>query len=468
MTVQTIGSDRVGVPAAQMYLYEKTSVAIGILSVTKKVAPGKSNRSELTEIEIQFDAPHLAKKFDILRMLDNNLEGWEFEIVSVISADTLRVYNIADIEGVEELPAVGDTVKTLRWTTALSDSTGALQVSQGPLQFTKNGATQQVIEDDTIPANNKPLPAGMYILKDGVAYPVGIDTLVPANTVMVPVQVSGLSGPINITAGDLNVQLSDAGANFDAARIGDGSGIYLKINADGSINTNDAAALAELVTIAGLITAGNASLATIAGKDFATSAKQDTGNTSLATIAGKDFATSAKQDTGNTSLATIAGKDFATSAKQDTLIAKDFATSAKQDTLIAKDFATQTTLAALSAKLPASLGAKTSAASLSVVLASDQAALTFTETALTITFQEILNLTTVAQTFVAPAGAKWMLIETDDTNTVNIRVKIGAAATISSGIQFQPGRSEMIKGGGNISVIAESGVNQKISVQFGA
>lgn len=61
--------------------------------------------------------------------------------------------------------------------------------------------------------------------------------------------------------------------------------------------------------------AGN--LATIAGKDFATSAKQDTGNSSLATIAAKDFATqatlalvatTAKQDTGNASLSSIDGK----------------------------------------------------------------------------------------------------------------------------------------------------------------
>ena len=47
-------------------------------------------------------------------------------------------------------------------------------------------------------------------------------------------------------------------------------------------------------------------LATIAGKDFATAAKQDTGNTSLSTIAAKDFATATKQDTGNTTLAEIA------------------------------------------------------------------------------------------------------------------------------------------------------------------
>lgn len=153
------------------------------------------------------------------------------------------------------------------------------------------------------------------------------------------------------------------------------------------------------------------------------------------------FATSAKQDDSNTKLDTLIAKDFATSAKQDTLIAKDFATSAKQDTA-------NTSLASIDTKLSGSL--------------------TVVETALSITFQEILNLTTSAQTFTAPAGAKWMLISTDDTNTANIRVKIGGTATVSSGVQFQPGRSEMIKGGGNISVIAESGSDQKINVQFGA
>lgn len=76
------------------------------------------------------------------------------------------------------------------------------------------------------------------------------------------------------------------------------------------------AALTPPAAITGFaLEAGN--LATIAGKDFATSAKQDTGNSSLATIAAKDFATqatlalvatTAKQDTGNASLSSIDGK----------------------------------------------------------------------------------------------------------------------------------------------------------------
>ncbi len=71
-------------------------------------------------------------------------------------------------------------------------------------------------------------------------------------------------------------------------------------------------------------------------------------------VGSGELATEAKQDTGNTSLATIAGKDFATQTTLAALLAKVIAapaTEAKQDTLIAKDFATQTTLAAVLAKL---------------------------------------------------------------------------------------------------------------------
>jgi hypothetical protein len=84
-------------------------------------------------------------------------------------------------------------------------------------------------------------------------------------------------------------------------------------------------------------------------------------------------------------------------------------------------------------------------------------------------YQEIINLTNTAQTFTAPSGAKWCKVQTDDTNAVNVRVKLGGAATTSSGMQFQPGRSEDFAVAGDISVIAESAVaNQKIYIIFGA
>lgn len=125
-------------------------------------------------------------------------------------------------------------------------------------------------------------------------------------------------------------------------------------------------------------------------------------------------------------------------------------------------------LTSILAILPASLGQKTMANSLAVTLASDQGNLPVAQAALAATFQEITNLTTVAQTFTAPAGAKWAKVYADNTNTPNIRVKIGGTATTSSGISFEPGRSEDFSAVGNISVIAESGTNLKINVTFGA
>jgi len=84
-----------------------------------------------------------------------------------------------------------------------------------------------------------------------------------------------------------------------------------------------------------------------------------------------------------------------------------------------------------------------------------------------VNYQEILNLTTAMQTFTAPAGSKWALVNTDETNTANVRVKFGGSATATSGIQFQPGRSETFNLSGNITVFAESGASQKVYVQFG-
>lgn len=83
-------------------------------------------------------------------------------------------------------------------------------------------------------------------------------------------------------------------------------------------------------------------------------------------------------------------------------------------------------------------------------------------------FQEILNLTTTAQTITAPANAKWCkIMNTTPSLGETIRVKIGGVATATSGMRLEPGRSEDFNVAGNISVIAEAGSNQCVSVIFG-
>ena len=71
--------------------------------------------------------------------------------------------------------------------------------------------------------------------KDGNIVDVKEDTVTPSNNAPLPVKITSTSGDINITAGDLNVQLSHTGSNFDSIRIGDGTNL-LSINADGSLN----------------------------------------------------------------------------------------------------------------------------------------------------------------------------------------------------------------------------------------
>lgn len=82
-------------------------------------------------------------------------------------------------------------------------------------------------------------------------------------------------------------------------------------------------------------------------------------------------------------------------------------------------------------------------------------------------YAEITNLTTVAQTFTVPANAVGFILEALSDNTANIRYKIGATATTTSGMRMESGRdSGYVPCAANISVIAESGTNQVVTVQW--
>lgn len=74
-------------------------------------------------------------------------------------------------------------------------------------------------------------------VQDGSVVDVLEDTVTPANNIPLPVKITSSTGDINITAGDLNVQLSHTGVNFDSTRIGDGT-FTLDVNPDGSLNAN--------------------------------------------------------------------------------------------------------------------------------------------------------------------------------------------------------------------------------------
>jgi len=537
-TINQVGSNQFGNPISQKTLFDKTVAAIAITAVTDVL--GVDGQVEFWNVTLP---SHTASKNDVMRMITGTLLAWEYDIIQVIDANNFYILPISDTK-----PIVAETAKVLGWTTSKSSQEGELVVvvAPSPVAFVLDGVDTEVEQDTAVAANNRSLPSQLFIYKDGVQIPITKDTGTPANTVGVPVEIVAASGtPINITAGDINVQLTDLGVNFDSVRVGDGSGNYIGVNASDEALVHDADVLAQAVllvakdfatsakqdsalTAIGLLakltdtqpvsgpltdtqlraSAVPVSLASIPlGTGAATEAKQDTQitaagstNTKLDTLIAKDFATSAKQDTGNTSLGSIdtklssqatATNQTSTNTKLDTIITNttSIATAANQtttntrlgdltETAPASDTASSglngrlqriaQRITSLIALIPTSLGQKTMANSFAVTLASDQPALPTTETAMAATYQEDLTVGAGAETFTAPANAKWCKIYADDTNTVNIRVKIGGTATTSSGIQFQPGRSEDYFAVGNISYISESTTGQKLYVQFGA
>lgn len=297
---------------------------------------------------------HGAKKGDILKITSGASIDAQISIIGIEDANNLYISTPINV-------AIADTCQIYRSVSAQYARDGSLNVTavQGPIK----------------------------IKVDGVATEVSIDTVTPVNTVPIPVEITGTAGPINITAGDLNVQLSDQGANPDVTRIGDGTNQW-GINASSEGLIHDADALAQLVLLV--------------AKDFATSAKQDTGNTSLATIAGKDFATQTTLAALLTELQLKADlTDTQPVSVQSSALPTGAATSAKQDAqsaligdLVEAAPASDTASSGLNGRLqriaqritslialfPTALGQSTMANSFRVVLASDQSAIPTTPT----------------------------------------------------------------------------------------
>lgn len=68
-------------------------------------------------------------------------------------------------------------------------------------------------------------------------------------------------------------------------------------------------------------------------------------------------------------------------------------------------------------------------------------------------------------TVTAPANATEVIIQASDSNTANMRFVIGGTASSSNGIELQPGRSETLKVGANISIAPVSGT-QTYNIQY--
>jgi hypothetical protein len=273
---------------------------------------------------------HSAKIGDIIKFTSGALDGRE---VRVMSTDTNTV-TLA--ETLESDPSTL-TIEILRNNSPKLDSLGAITISSGPLKFQRDGSDQIVIEDTGTPANNRPLP----------------------------VKLVDLSGDLNVTTGDLNIQSSHNGANPDSMQIGDGTEI-LAINASNEAQTRDNDANTTLTSIDGKDFATQTTLALLEAKDFATQTtlaallvelqlKADLGETQPISAAALPLPTGAstetKQDDIITAIGGIAVGGDATAANQVTEIGHLATIAGDTTSLDGKDFATQTTLAALLTEL---------------------------------------------------------------------------------------------------------------------
>jgi hypothetical protein len=426
-TVQPIGESRIGLDVLNSGLF--------YLSQANNPEAGTTLRN------ITLTA-HGARRGDHIRFT-TFAGGTDFEIAIKEITD---VDNFLLEGNLSAIPAVSDVFDILRPVTQRLGTDGATLA--GPIEIQKGAG-------------------GVY-----TSQAITKDTSVIANTVAMPVEIVGVAGTeINVTAGDINVQLSHVTANPDSTQIGDGveilqitpageanvqvnggnvadnaadSGSPVKVGArynltpqvyaDGDrsdlqsdVNGNLKVADINISTTPGTFAEDTANadgqlgyhLLTVRQDVIASSTSTDgdygsvkastdgavyvhdsVSRTSLASIAAEDFATEVTLAAINAKFGTLGQKaaagsapvviasdqtaipitaaslplptGAATEATLASLAGEDFATQTTLAAIAALDFAEETTQAAMSLKLPATLGQKTSALSMAVVLPSDQ------------------------------------------------------------------------------------------------
>lgn len=296
---------------------------------------------------------HAALKGDIIRFTSGVHSGKEIKVQSVTTNAITLAYNLAAAVG------TGDTFEILRHKYPVVNADGSLNITSsgaGPIQYVLNGVDTEVELDTVTPANSRPLP----------------------------VEIIGTGAPINITAGDLNVSLSHAN---DSVKIGDGTETA-NVNASNELQVADDTARTSLSSIDGKTPSlGQALMAAsvpvaIASDQSAISvadgggsltvdgtvAATQSGTWNINNVSGTvslptGAATLAEQQTQTTHLATVAGAVSGTEMQVDVVssaLPTGASTLAEQQTqttaLQLIDDAVATTGAAITAKGLAAVG----------------------------------------------------------------------------------------------------------------
>lgn len=302
--------DRVSASFACVEPVNTDKFALSVLSHTfyREVATDAIDSATTSTITA---AGHLAAEGDLIRFTSGIYSGVEIKVYSV-GANTITL--VGDLS---PAPSAADTFQILRNKAPIVDASGNVSVTavNAPESFLLNSVLTSVSEDTGTPANSRPLPVHL------------IDAAGNLNRVS-----ATQSGVWNITNISGTISLP-TGAATEATL---------------------AAASAKLPSTLGQKT-GAASLAVVLASDQVLPLPTGAATEVTLAAASAKLPATLGQKTGANSLAVVLASD--------------------QTLPLPTGAATEATLAAQSAKLPATLGQKAMAASLAVVLASDQSAI---------------------------------------------------------------------------------------------
>jgi hypothetical protein len=198
-TFTQLGVNKYGMDVFPQGVYEvQAAVVVGVGSTSSRLVV----------------AGHSIRKGDIIEFVStaNSIQELFAQVWDVVDVDTVVLAGdlSADLTS-------GDTFNLLRpiYTRLAPNGASLATLTAGPIRI-QRGAS------------------GVYSLTE-----ITKDTADSNNTIPLPIEIVSSSGTeINITAGDLNVQLSATGVNYDSTRIGDGTN-ELEITASGEALVKD-------------------------------------------------------------------------------------------------------------------------------------------------------------------------------------------------------------------------------------
>ncbi len=169
---------------------------------------------------------HGALDIDSIVFTSGVYQYQEIKITEIVDANNFKIGYSFPL-GSE--PAAAVTFNILRPVSVTYDSSGSLSVSSGPLQFTRDGAAQLVIQDTAVAANSRPLPVIQLDVNGDPVVPVASLTIIDqpdvpffdASSINIP---SSASPPVEIVttlaAAVKRVQWQDDMGEFIGVYIG--------------------------------------------------------------------------------------------------------------------------------------------------------------------------------------------------------------------------------------------------------